>query len=565
MHGSTRHRHKAIVTLFAALPVLTVVTTAQAAPGEVAVLGTTVAGGLASPEAQHITAQGFTPVLISNGDWAAMTTADFASYEAVVLGDPNCSVSTTAISAAELNAATWASAVDGNVVIIGADPVWHINFGGDPGAQVFNDNALNFVLDDAGTGTTGAYIALSCYYHSSPSGTPVDVLDGFGDFTVTGAAFSGALNLVEVVASHPALGSLTGADLSNWNASVHEHFDTWPTDFEVLALAVHPGGGYTGPDGTIGDPYILARGVIPDLCGNGDLDPGEECDDGNNEDGDGCDAACNISCLDDDGDGTCNEDDLCPGADDNADGDGDGVPDACDQCPGADDSADEDGDGTPDACDLCPGGDDAVDGDGDGTPDACDLCPGSDDAVDADGDGVPDACDQCSGADDGLDQDGDGVPDACDVCADTMLPESVPTIGLEVDHYADVDGDGIFETVLIQGGDLVENYTLPDTGGCSCEQIIDELGLSKLYEKYGCHALVLDWWISMLDGAVAGDAAIPDDLVEVSALGAEVDPEPSLDGPSAPAAGCTVGTTAPVAGWSLFGLGLLGFVRRRRR
>ncbi len=45
-------------------------------------------------------------------------------------------------------------------------------------------------------------------------------------------------------------------------------------------------------------------------------------------------------CADDDGDGVCNDNDICPGHDDNADADGDGVPDGCDILNGCNDLAD---------------------------------------------------------------------------------------------------------------------------------------------------------------------------------------------------------------------------------
>ncbi len=88
-------------------------------------------------------------------------------------------------------------------------------------------------------------------------------------------------------------------------------------------------------------------------CGDGFLDPGEQCDDGNTHNGDGCDANCTLeSCgngildgseqcdhgaangtddccsstcqlVDPDGDGICNRDDACPAdADNDSDGDG---------------------------------------------------------------------------------------------------------------------------------------------------------------------------------------------------------------------------------------------------
>ena len=39
------------------------------------------------------------------------------------------------------------------------------------------------------------------------------------------------------MASHAAINNLTDADLNNWGNSVHENFEVWPSDFEVLALA----------------------------------------------------------------------------------------------------------------------------------------------------------------------------------------------------------------------------------------------------------------------------------------------------------------------------------------
>ncbi len=120
-------------------------------------------------------------------------------------------------------------------------------------------------------------------------------------------------------------------------------------------------------------------------CGDGVVDTGEECDDGNNEPDDGCDEVCVVEfgacCL-----GTaCSlviESD-CQGSGgtffgfnsscDAPDADGDGLRNECDECPndlykiepgicgcGEDDSLDADGDGVPDCIDQCPGVDDAI-------------------------------------------------------------------------------------------------------------------------------------------------------------------------------------------------------------
>jgi hypothetical protein len=120
--------------------------------------------------------------------------------------------------------------------------------------------------------------------------------------------------------------------------------------------------------------------------------------------------------LDGDGDGVCDDADVCPGFDDNADGDGDGVPDGCDLCLGDDTQDDSDGDGICDDLDVCPGFDDNVDADMDGVPDGCDLCLGNDASGDTDADAVCDDLDVCPGFDDGVDTDFDGVPDGCDIC-----------------------------------------------------------------------------------------------------------------------------------------------------
>ncbi|MFO0760692.1 MAG: DNRLRE domain-containing protein [Byssovorax sp.] len=68
------------------------------------------------------------------------------------------------------------------------------------------------------------------------------------------------------------------------------------------------------------------------VCGDGVMDPGEGCDDGNTADGDGCSATCQTECLDSDLDGVCDLTDNCPSTPNpfQLDIDGDGLGDACD-------------------------------------------------------------------------------------------------------------------------------------------------------------------------------------------------------------------------------------------
>jgi hypothetical protein len=105
------------------------------------------------------------------------------------------------------------------------------------------------------------------------------------------------------------------------------------------------------------------------------------------------------------------------------------------------------------------------------------------------------------------DGDLDGVPDAEDVCPGTVIPEGVPTVRLGVNRWALVDDDWIFDTTVAGGGlrsngkyfglgtPQAEPFTTTDTAGCSCEQIIDALGLGQGHVKFGCSTGVMRVWV----------------------------------------------------------------------
>lgn len=243
-------------------------TDAQPAAARVLVLGPTVSGGLSSLEAQHAIALGFQVDVVSDQEWKALNTADFAAYRAIILGDPTCEVTPSSLEAAEETIGIWGPTVTGNIVIIGSDPVWHHFNQSAPGPQALVQSGIAFATADATR--TGAYISLSCYYHDTTPLTPVRVLDAFvpGGFTVRGV---GCYDVAHIVATHPALAGLTDAALSNWRCSVHEAFDTWPVNFQVLVIARNIGSSYTAPDGTVGTPYIIGRGLI--VISDIDLEP----------------------------------------------------------------------------------------------------------------------------------------------------------------------------------------------------------------------------------------------------------------------------------------------------
>jgi len=142
---------------------------------------------------------------------------------------------------------------------------------------------------------------------------------------------------------------------------------------------------------------------------------------------------------------------------------------------------DDDGDGA-NSCDDCDDTKASV------FPGAAEACNTTDDDCDADVDegGV------CCG-----DDDKDGVCWGDDACPGTVLPEVVPTGKLAPNHFADVSGDGIFDTASPSPqGSPLPTYTIEDTYGCSCEQIIEALGLGEGHAKHGCSIGVMTQWMS---------------------------------------------------------------------
>lgn len=93
------------------------------------------------------------------------------------------------------------------------------------------------------------------------------------------------------------------------------------------------------------------------------------------------------------------------------------------------------------------------------------------------------------------DEDCDGVVDSVDACPGTMIPETTPANGLGKNRWVLLDGDTIFDT----NGDQSPAYTLQDTAGCSCEQIIEGLGLGDGHAKFGCSNSNMKAWIEMVN------------------------------------------------------------------
>jgi hypothetical protein len=234
------------------------------------------------------------------------------------------------------------------------------------------------------------------------------------------------------------------------------------------------------PDTANADQADQDEDGLGDLCdddadGDGDLND-SDCDDLDPSRFHGQFEICDDA-IDNDCDGLIDLDDS------DTDCDGDAVNNGVDNCPEDFNPGQEDLDldTQGDACDD--------DDDGDGVHDLGDNCPrnANADQADFDNDGAGNICD--------ADSDGDGVPDFDgDLCHFTTSDANagVPERGLGKNRWADVDGNGTFDT---SGKNPTGRaYTMADTAGCSCEQILTNCGYGNGHYKFGCSNSVMDSW-----------------------------------------------------------------------
>lgn len=201
----------------------------------VLMLRATVTGDCASLEAVQAQSLNLNVEIDDDAAWGAKIQAEFATYRAIVLGDPDCVGGTVPITAAQNNSTTWGPAITGPVALVGTDPEFHFINDAEPQKTTTAQLTQNAIaLATSVPGKSGAYISLSCYYADAAANTLVPVLAPFGTFTVQGADLdtSTIVDTGNPLVNTP--NALNNIGLSNWHTSTHEAFDSYPDNFSAV-------------------------------------------------------------------------------------------------------------------------------------------------------------------------------------------------------------------------------------------------------------------------------------------------------------------------------------------
>jgi hypothetical protein len=161
-----------------------------------------------------------------------MTTADFKSYQLIIIGDVEAGSGTITLSAslwdaANANKTTWSAAIDGRIVVSAQDPTYHALISTTPaaGAPVLLKAQLAWLASGPGTA-----LYVGPQYGDRPT---YDFLSVFGTWATTTAG--GTMNDVHILdATHPTMIGSTDSTLSNWSLSIHNPVTSFPTGFTAI-------------------------------------------------------------------------------------------------------------------------------------------------------------------------------------------------------------------------------------------------------------------------------------------------------------------------------------------
>ncbi len=211
------------------------------------ILGSSVSGGASSAEATAATGAGFAVTVVTDATWTAMTSAQFADYQVVIVGDPTCGALPAAVGANKTNLADAVMARAGgntkvgNRIVIGTDPRFHLTAGttGNGGRKLIETGIAFAGVQE---GATGLYLTTTCVdpdYNSNgrPDGVELlGLLTGASD-TWTQSASPPCGGSASLISNAAQFATLTSAHLQGWFCSVHQTYPSFPTDWSPLAIA----------------------------------------------------------------------------------------------------------------------------------------------------------------------------------------------------------------------------------------------------------------------------------------------------------------------------------------
>ncbi len=213
-------------------------------------------GPATDDEVTYVTDAGHTVTVWDDATWQAASAADFAPFDAILVGDSGCG-DPNAPTELWANKALWGPLVTGNVLMHGFDD--HNDTENDYDGLIVN--CAEFAGSGNGLGLCISIQCVSLEAGAAPEGgaSGTFTIPGLGDFEVDGEDGDG----IEIVApQHPAMTDLTDAALDCWGNSVHTHIQSFPFDFGVLAvdngISCADGPEEPGGDGVTG-PVIIAK------------------------------------------------------------------------------------------------------------------------------------------------------------------------------------------------------------------------------------------------------------------------------------------------------------------
>ena len=300
-------------------------------------------------------------------------------------------------------------------------------------------------------GVTDAQGDFVVTYQNSLQVPGVDTITATAAFTApVGLEFKAEGNQGIAIAGPPRPGTVTGTATKHWVPA-------------ACGDGVVNQAGEQCDDGNLVDDDGCDRNCTPTACGNGIVTVGEECDDGNTVNGDGCDNNCTVTSC---GNGVAGPGEEC---DDGNATNGDGCDVNC----------------TVSACSngIVAGGEQCDDGnlvDGDGCDSNC--------TVTACGNGIVTAGEQC---DDGNAVNGDGCDSNCTV---TGCGNGIVTEGEQCDDGNLVDGDGcnsdctapVCGDGVVTEGEQCDDGNLVDGDGCDSNCTVTGCGNGIVTEGEQC-------------------------------------------------------------------------------